>query len=75
MKYYLSNDLKKQAITSERERQLAILNSDEAKGRKNQAHHFCFETFIPSADAISIMRASVLDDPKPTIQTNPYLIH
>jgi signal peptide peptidase SppA len=53
------------ARQAERDRQKAILGSDEAKGRKKLAHHLAFETDLHAAGAIAILAEAPRNDETP----------
>jgi len=53
------------ARAAERDRQRAILGSDEAKGRKKLAHHLAFETDLAASAAVAILAQAPKHDEAP----------
>jgi signal peptide peptidase SppA len=53
------------ARQAERDRQKAILGSDEAKGRKKLAHHLAFETDLAAAQAVAILAQAPKNEEAP----------
>lgn len=59
---------KAEGAKAERERCAAILGSEEAKGREEQAKYFAFETDIPAENAVAALsKGATASAAKPTL--------
>ena len=59
----LVDQLVAKAIAAQNRRALAILDSEEAKGRRSLAHHLIFQTDMPAEDAIAVLARAGVEKP------------